>query len=90
MRRLLLSNTLNTRDLGGYPIDYRKVTAYKVFIRSDVPAQVTNEDIGKMMIKALLKKGIKIKIIGDSFADGAGSSSSYKTEELIFEDMETK
>ena len=45
MRRLLLRNTLNTRDLGGYPIDYRKETAYKVFIRSDVPVQVSEEDI---------------------------------------------
>ena len=45
MRRFLLSNTLNTRDLGGYPIDYRKVTAYKVFFRSDVPIQVSDDDI---------------------------------------------
>ena len=45
MRRFLLSNTLNTRDLGGYPIDCRKVTTYKVFLRSDVPIQVSDEDI---------------------------------------------
>ena len=30
MCRFLLSNTLNTRDLGGYPIDCRKITSYKV------------------------------------------------------------
>lgn len=44
MRRFLLSGTLNTRDLGGYSIDYRKVTAYKVFVRSDVPLQISEKD----------------------------------------------
>lgn len=42
------------------------------------------------MNKDILKKGIKIKIIGDSIAAGAGSSMSYKTEELIFEEDGTK
>jgi hypothetical protein len=37
------------------------------------------------MYKDILSKGIKIKIIGDSIAAGAGSSMSHKTEELIFE-----
>lgn len=45
MRRFLLSNTLNTRDLGGYSIDYGKVIAYKVFLRSDAPIQVSDDDI---------------------------------------------
>ena len=45
MRRFLLSNTLNTRDLGGYPIECGKVTTYKVFLRSDVPIQVSDDDI---------------------------------------------
>ncbi len=45
MRRFLLSNTLNTRDLGGYPIDCEKVTRYNVFLRSDVPIQVSDGDI---------------------------------------------
>ena len=45
MRRFLLSNTLNTRDLGGYPIGCGKVTTYKAFLRSDVPIQVTDNDI---------------------------------------------
>jgi protein-tyrosine phosphatase len=45
MRRFLLSNTLNTRDLGGYPIAYGKATTYKAFLRSDVPIQVSNDDI---------------------------------------------
>jgi lysophospholipase L1-like esterase len=38
------------------------------------------------MYKDILSKGIKIKVIGDSIAAGAGSSMSYKTEQLIFED----
>jgi lysophospholipase L1-like esterase len=42
------------------------------------------------MYKDILEKGIKIKIIGDSIAAGAGSSMSYKTEELIFEEDEIK
>lgn len=45
MRRLLLSNTLNTRDLGGYSIDCEKITAYKVFLRSDEPIQVSDDDV---------------------------------------------
>lgn len=36
--------------------------------------------------KAIFQKGIRIKIIGDSIAAGEGSSMSYKTDELIFED----
>ena len=46
--------------------------------------------IGEKMNKDVLEKGIKIKIIGDSIAAGAGSSKGYKTEELIFEDNEKK
>jgi lysophospholipase L1-like esterase len=42
------------------------------------------------MIKDIFAKGIKIKIIGDSIAAGAGSSMSFKTEELIFEEDGTK
>lgn len=45
MRRFLLSNTVNTRDLGGYPIECGKVSTYKVFLRSDVPIQVSDDDI---------------------------------------------
>lgn len=36
--------------------------------------------------KSVFQKGIRIKIIGDSIAAGAGSSMSYKTDELIFEE----
>ena len=45
MRRLVLSKTMNTRDLGGYPVFGGKVTAYKKFIRSDVPFEVSGHDI---------------------------------------------
>ncbi|GKU25209.1 tyrosine-protein phosphatase [Clostridium folliculivorans] len=49
MRRFLLSSTLNTRDLGGYPIDYGRATAYKTFIRSDVPHKLSDEDIQMLL-----------------------------------------
>jgi len=42
------------------------------------------------MYKDILAKGIKIKVIGDSLAAGGGSSMSYRTEELIFEENGTK
>lgn len=45
MRRILLSHTLNTRDLGGYPIDRRRATSYQKFLRSDVPHIASKEDI---------------------------------------------
>jgi len=34
----------------------------------------------------LFKQNIKINIIGDSIAAGAGSTGAYKTEQLVFED----
>lgn len=45
MRRLLLSNTMNTRDLGGYPIGNGKETAYNTFVRSDVPVKLADGDL---------------------------------------------
>lgn len=50
MSRFLLSNTFNTRDLGGYNIDCGRVTAYKAFLRSDVPIQVSDEDIELLLL----------------------------------------
>ncbi|MDP4144951.1 MAG: tyrosine-protein phosphatase [Bacillota bacterium] len=50
MRRFLLSSTYNTRDLGGYPIDAENATAYKVFLRSDAPIEVSSEDIGVLLL----------------------------------------
>lgn len=37
-------------------------------------------------MKDIFIKGVKIKIIGDSIAAGAGSSMSYLTDEPIFEE----
>ncbi|SHH72899.1 Lysophospholipase L1 [Clostridium collagenovorans DSM 3089] len=42
------------------------------------------------MYKDILAKGVKIKIIGDSVAAGAGSSMSFKTEEVIMEEDRKK
>lgn len=44
IRRLLLSGTDNTRDLGGYPIP-GGVTAWGRTFRSDAPVQLTREDV---------------------------------------------
>lgn len=43
-RRIILSNTDNTRDLGGYPIGTDKATRFGVFIRSAVPTDLREED----------------------------------------------
>lgn len=45
MRRLILSKTMNTRDLGGYPIVGDKTTRYKKFIRSDLLYEISGQDI---------------------------------------------
>lgn len=45
MRRIPLQHTLNTRDLGGYPLLQGGLTKYGMFLRSDVPAQVTDGDV---------------------------------------------
>lgn len=42
------------------------------------------------MYKKKLEKGVKIKIIGDSLASGAGSSMSFLTQDVIIEDEGTK
>lgn len=44
MRRIILSKTMNTRDLGGYPISGGKTTAYKKFIRSDLLYEISEQD----------------------------------------------
>lgn len=44
MRRLVLSNTLNTRDLGGYPIKSGGYTSYNKLLRSDLPTLLTDEE----------------------------------------------
>ena len=44
-RRLMLKNMYNARDLGGYPAANGKVTKFGVFIRSELPYQLPEEDI---------------------------------------------
>jgi len=48
-RRLPLEGMRNVRDLGGFPVSGRGVTRYKVFIRSDSPHRVTEDDIEFLM-----------------------------------------
>lgn len=49
MRRLILSGTLNTRDLGGYPAGDGRVTKYRRFIRSDLPTNLNQGDEQKLL-----------------------------------------
>lgn len=51
MSKFLLSKTLNTRDLGGYSVGSGKITNYNMFIRSDVPLQISNDDIELLLEK---------------------------------------
>ena len=44
-RRLNLKNMFNARDLGGYPTADGKVTKFKVFVRSELPQDLPEEDI---------------------------------------------
>lgn len=45
MRRIPLSTTVNTRDLGGYPTEDGRSTAIYAFLRSDLPTSLTKQDI---------------------------------------------
>jgi len=49
MRRLLLSNTLNTRDLGGYPTGTGGCTCFSRFLRSDLPYALTDADASRLI-----------------------------------------
>ena len=44
-RRLPLEGMRNARDLGGYPVSGGGVTRYRVFIRSDSPHRLTENDL---------------------------------------------
>ncbi|MCO7125336.1 tyrosine-protein phosphatase [Sporolactobacillus shoreicorticis] len=44
-RRILLSRTVNTRDLGGYPTNDGQITAFGKIIRSDLPQAFSHEDL---------------------------------------------
>lgn len=45
MRRLNLSSTKNTRDLGGYPLIGGGSTQWGAFLRSDAPAEIVQQDV---------------------------------------------
>lgn len=45
MRRYAFKNVKNMRDLGGFPLDLNKETAYGKFIRSDAPIEVSKEEM---------------------------------------------
>lgn len=54
MRRYILSGTLNTRDLGGYPAKGGRMLRYGAFIRSAEPRDVTEGDV-----EILKKAGVR-------------------------------
>ncbi len=45
LRRLCLKGTMNTRELGGFPVGKFNHTGYKAFLRSDDLSKITREDI---------------------------------------------
>lgn len=51
MRRLLLSTTCNTRDLGGYTIENGRYTKFDGYIRSECPAKLNDEDVALLRDK---------------------------------------
>ena len=73
MSRLLLSKTLNTRDIGGYVAKGGKTIRNNMFFRSDVPAYLSDEDV-----KLSLNKGITTIIDLRSDEEVAKSPCAYK------------
>ncbi|MDL2218609.1 tyrosine-protein phosphatase [Christensenellaceae bacterium OttesenSCG-928-M15] len=49
LRRYPFSNTMNTRDLGGYPVASGTCTRYGRFLRSDVPASFTEDEFSFLL-----------------------------------------
>ena len=45
MRRYLLENSNNTRDLGGYSISLGKYTKFEKFIRSDIIESINENEL---------------------------------------------
>ncbi len=71
-RRLPLTGLLNARDLGGYPTP-EGITRYGVFLRSDLPQNVTQEDIALLREWGLtldvdLRGGPELKTRPDALA----------------------
>jgi protein-tyrosine phosphatase len=71
-RRLPLTGLCNARDLGGFPTSYGTATKYGVFLRSEVPAHITKEDMD--YLKAY---GIKMSM------DFRGTSEIKRTPSLM-------
>lgn len=45
MRRIELAHTMNTRDLGGYPLENSGATRFGRVLRSDAPCELTPEEV---------------------------------------------
>ncbi|MBU3137404.1 tyrosine-protein phosphatase [Clostridium gasigenes] len=54
MSRFKLKDTLNTRDLGGYYLEGGELTISNVFVRSDAPLNLSEEDV-----KSLIENNIR-------------------------------
>lgn len=78
MKRFILSQTLNTRDLGGYNIGNGRATAFNKFLRSDLPKQLSEEDIDK-----LLSNNIKVIVDLRSKEEIKKSSCAFKNNKLF-------
>ncbi len=76
LRRLCLKGTMNTRELGGFPIGKFNHTAYKAFLRSDDLSKVTEEDI-----ECLKDYGLKTVI-------DLRNTDEIKLSESLFPEME--
>ncbi|WP_159459716.1 tyrosine-protein phosphatase [Scatolibacter rhodanostii] len=75
-RRIILDNTENTRDLGGYPTDEAKITKYGVFLRSAVPVNLSKADskmLKQMGINTIIDFRVEDEIerVPSYFADKA-------------------
>jgi len=73
MRRLILSGTMNTRDLGGHPIISGGFTRYNCFFRSDLPTMLSDEES-----LLLYNQGITTVIDLRSIREAESQSSFFK------------